>query len=555
MSSLLSRLGRSMGMAALSVYGWPVGTPAPTHWQRPGIRSHKQWLEILKAIYQQNDFYRTEGYLLYHQGIHREALTAMRLAGYRCVEFYTATVWPGTLPAALKIEAENEDIVPAIHQVWQWSDWERQKQVMVRHAATYGDSFVKVAMRPDNSRVFFQLIDPSHVVDFDVDERGFLTWIRIDIPQSERTPDGKVSAYTHTEVWDRSTAYEPDDENGVIRVVGRTTGRRRIWKHTRENEEDLARLGEPEEERPLSDFGIDFIPIDHCMFRDVGELWGMGAYAHTIEKQVEGDREATRLAQMLYRHNKETHVLQSPNAIAAGRPTNSPPPKVDGVSGTSSDTGAVDVPDDLWERVPAGWEVVSRVPQLQYDAALAILNAHLREIEMDLPELGYYRMTDWAGDPSGRSVRLRLSAAIDRAIEARGNLEASLIRCNAMALTMGANAAARGVPGMEVFATIGTYEAGDFAHSFKERDVLPADALEDAQALKAEHEGRLAEHEWLNVATPFELERAGFSDDEIRQIEEQREASEADAMERELTRLERGPRLPAPQDTEEEGNE
>lgn len=542
--SLLSRLGLGAVNAALSLYGTPPSVASLMHWERSGVSSHRDWLKLLRGFYQQYALYDARGYALYQEGIQTEALKNLRTCAYRAVEFYVATVWPGTLPDALPVEdAKRQAVIDAIHQVWQWSDWERQKQVMVRHAATLGDSFTKVVVRPDNSRVHFQLIDPAHVADFDVDERGFLTWIRIDIPQSERTTDGTVRTFTHTEVWERETTYEPVEENGAIRVVGRTGGRFRRWKHTK-GDDDIDKLGAPEEERPLSDFGIDFIPIDHCLFKDVGELWGMGCFAHTIEKQIEADRAVTRLHQMLYRNNKNTWILEAPDAIASdGRPSSVPPPRIAGLSGSSSADGVVDVGGESMGRVTAGWTIKSLVPQLQYDAALSILNAHQAELTHDLPELLYYSASELGANASGRARRIHLTPAIDRALEARANLEASLIRLNQMALTLGRNAG--------LFPeSIGTYENGDFAHRFKERDVLPADELEEAQAHKALHEGRLVEHEWLAVATALELERAGYSADEIRQIEEAREATAQDAADRLLTAMERGPAA-APDDTDD----
>jgi hypothetical protein len=78
---------------------------------------------------------------------------------------------------------------------------------------------------------------------------------------------------------------------------------------------------------------------------------------------------------------------------------------------------------------------------------------------------------------SGRAVRMLLAPAISRTVEARGNAENALIRADQMALTMGQNAG---------LWDVGTYAAGDFEHCFEERDVLPNDELERAQAQQAD---------------------------------------------------------------------
>jgi hypothetical protein len=123
------------------------------------------------------------------------------------------------------------------------------------------------------------------------------------------------------------------------------------------------------------------------------------------------------------------------------------------------------------------------------------------------------------------------------------------VQANQIALTLGKNA------GIPKFQSIGTYENGDFAHTFKERDVLPADELEDAQALKAKYEGLVVKTEWLKAATDFELEADGYTAEDIARIKREREASAEEAMERELRALEAAPRLPATaEDDTDEGS-
>jgi hypothetical protein len=126
----------------------------------------------------------------------------------------------------------------------------------------------------------------------------------------------------------------------------------------------------------------------------------------------------------------------------------------------------------------------------------------LRELEEDLPELSYYRMRDFGANISGRAARTLLSHAIDRVIEARGNMEDALARADMMALTIGANAG--------LFKNIGTYENGDFEHAFAERDVIEPSALEDAETIKAETGS--------GVPLVTSVRRRGWSETEIKQM-------------------------------------
>ncbi len=516
-SRVQSNMAQSLDTTRAGLGGWPAWRPLPgtrSGLSLPQDEPAKQ--AALWALYEQAALYDAGSQALAVAGTLAEPLKALRTAAHRSVEFFVATIWPGVLPDALPIETDNEAIIPAIEQVWQWSNWSSQKQVFIRKCAAMGEIFVKVATRPDNSRVFFQLLDPRHVMDFDTDERGFLTWIRIDVPLASREGD-KVKVLTRTEVWDR-------------RVLARLTegdtlqmgGSLRVWEHDKGDEPDLTKLGPPLETRSLEEFGIDFIPIVQCQWSDRGEQHGAGAYDHAVEKLVDGDRIVTRLHQQLYRSNTEAWALQAPGRVdALGREI--PPPVVEGLSGSSTrDDGRVQVGDARLVRVPSGWELTSLVPNINYAAALDIANAHLQEIRRDLPELAYFDSTELGANASGRARRIHLAPAIDRALEARANCEEALIRLNQMALTIGQNA------GLNKFRNLGTFESGAFAHHFKERNVLPADELDDAQAALANGQAANEVQKLLAAGAPaLLLERAGLTAEEAQELVDERAAAPA----------------------------
>jgi hypothetical protein len=523
---MLNAFSRFAGRTMTSLYGTRPGYGAGANLGDYGNRAQapRTYYGVLAAYYSGgDDLYADISRAMFAAGVHPEAILPLRNPAYRTVEFYVAKIWPGTLPGALPLETDNPRLAPAVEQVWTWSNWGSQKQVFVRFAATYGDVFVKVCQRQDGSRVYFQLIDPAWVPDFDTDERGYLTRIRVDtpLPPPPGTPPGALAAgtlkrRTRTEVWTKAP------------------GTYRVWEHELDDEPDLERLGDPVESRPLSDFGIDFLPFVHCQFKDVGQQRGQGAFAHALLKIDEGNRSATRLHQMLYRHNKNTWVLEGDAPGGGdGRPGALPPPKIAGLNGSSSaDGGTVDVGDESLYSLPAGWHLRSQVPDVNYADALTILNAHLAELERDLPELVYGRLHEF-GDLSGRAVRLLMSGAIDRALEARGQCEDALIRCHQMALTIGANA------GLAAFRGVGTFESGALDHSIAERDILPPDALEQAQADKAAAEAAVVRLQlgWSKRKVQEEL---GLSPQEIDEMAAEAEADAGDAADRLLSALDRG---------------
>lgn len=437
--------------------------------------AHLDLYRILRAYYASNGLYDVLRDVLRRQGIAAEALKPLRNPTYRVVEFHAQHLWPGPLPQALPIMADNQKIVEPIEQVWKWSNWGANKQVAARHLALYGDKFIKVSQTEDGSRVFFQVIEPEQVTDFDADERDFLTYVRIDVPMLMRNRDGTSTPYQHVEVWDKKT------------------GLYRTWEHQDRPDTPTEELGPPLREQAIESFGIDFIPITHAKFADIGEDRGLAAVVPALDKIDEGNRQATRLAQMLFRHNNVTNALERSGVDAQGRPL--PPVRVNETDPTQSAAadGTVTIGDDTFITLPGNTVLKQLVPNINYEAALHVLQDHMIELEGDLPELVIYRMSD-GRDLSGRAVRLMMEPAIKRVEEARGNAESALARADQMALTIGQNAG--------LWSDIGSYDAGDFEHCFEQRDVMSSDDLERAQAQQADGQ---ALKNYTDAGMPLEL--------------------------------------------------
>jgi len=451
---------------------------------------------LLRTYYLNNGLYETLRQGMYQSGL--QAMRPLRNPANRVVEFYAARCWPGSLEDAFDLKADNARIVAPINQLWRWSNWAAQKQVAARWHALYGDLFIKVAqtapaqqapdeiyegLTPSTGRVYFQLIEPRYVWEFDADERDYLTYLRVDIPRIHRLPDDTTETIIYTECWDKS---------------GQTF---RIWHHQYAPGTPVHSLGRPDFEAPFSAFGIDFIPVVHCKFRDIGELRGVGAYTHCIDKIDEANQLATRLHQMLFRHNKPVWALQANATDSAGRPL--PPPKVN--NGSSSDT--VELGEETMLTLPGHASLAPLVPPVNYQAALSTIEAMMTELEADLPELAYYRLREM-NNLSGRAVRLLLGDLISKAEEARGNLVTALIRANQIGLTIGVNAG--------LFSNIGTYEAGDFDHEITLPDIIPLNELEKLEVLQSKQ----------SIGVPNEKlwEEAGYDADTIAKMKEMQQA-------------------------------
>ena len=456
----------------------------------------RELYELLEAYYENNGLYDYMSYTMHASAIWKEALKSLRNPAGRVTEFYPMHLWPGTLPEALPIVTDNQRIVEAIQQVWKWSNWAANKQLAARWLALYGDMFIKVAQSDDLGQVYFQLIEPEYVTSFDKDHRDFLTYIRVDIPRTQREADGSLRHYTYTEVWDKPAVSF------------------RAWEHERGPDDSVEQLGRPILERVLApgngpDFvGVDFVPFVHAKFRDIGDERGVGAFTLSLDKIDEVNRKATRLAQMIFRYNKALFALRANGVDASGRPL--PAPRIGGATGDAGAGDTIELGDDRLLRLPGTSELQSLVPPVDYQAHLDALKADLDELEQDLPELTYYRLRE-TGNLSGRALQLLLAPAIKKAEEARGNAEAALIRANEMALSIGANAG--------IFSGIGAYESGDFEHHFQKRDVLPISDIEQAEESKLYVE--------MGVPLKTALRRQGWSEADLEQLAADQQAQQA----------------------------
>jgi hypothetical protein len=430
-------------------------------------RDYRPWYEMLRAYYASNGLYDQLQKGLWEQGIWNEAMKPLRNPTGRAVLFYADNLWPGALPDALPIRTHNAKIIEPIHQLWEDSNWAENKDVFALLAPMLGDQFIKVGTNDDAAGVeqsmCLELIEPAKVVGFHKDKRGYLDALRLDVPLeiepvAAANPAGiQYQQVMHTELW--------------------TKGRYRRWRHTQAFAADLALLGSPAEDVDLVQrLGIDFVPFVHVPFRDSGEPRGEPAIGICIDKINEANRQATRLHQMLFRHNKSMWAIVS-DALDANRRPLAPPRfgnKVD-TSGLSFDGDVVTIGDETYIRLPSSWKPESMVPQLDYGAALKILQDQMKEIEDDLPELVYYRMREMGTQLSGYAVQLLLMPAIKRALQFRARAETGLVRAQAMALTIGQN--------LGFWSGLGAFEQGDFRHSFAERAIIPLSDVDIANAV------------------------------------------------------------------------
>lgn len=430
--------------------------------------SPRDWYDVLKIYYESNALYQVLRDASVSAGLTGEAMRSIKNPCFRAVEFHAAMLWPGSLPDALPIETENEAIIDPIGQIWQWSNWGARKQVVARNLPLYGDWFCKVRSDALAGRVWFQNIEPRYVTDFEKDDRGFITFIRLDVQQITTDSAGNVTGRSsHVEAWSKAL------------------GTYRSWHYPGDATSlPLEQLGAPELDVPLTAFGVDFIPIVHAPFRDVGDTRGVGCFVPVLDKIDEVNRIATRLHQMGFRNMRNIWASLRTGTDGSNRPL--PPASVGGAmtainairGGTMYESnGQVRATsDETFIDLPGSTDLKSLVPQLAYGDLLAVVQEAMAELESDLPEIRWYRLSEQGADLSGRAIRLLMAPASKRVQEARGNAETALVRLDQMGLTIG--------DALGLW-NVGSFEGGDFEHAFAERDVFPITDIDEAEAHRA----------------------------------------------------------------------
>lgn len=101
----------------------------------------------------------------------------------RLVNFYAGNVYPGYVTANPKDtdsvrlayplpKSTSSELRNALDQLWQWTNWQTGKSVLVRNTAAVGDRLVEIVDKPERGKVYFEQVWPGHVKEIVIDEVG-----------------------------------------------------------------------------------------------------------------------------------------------------------------------------------------------------------------------------------------------------------------------------------------------------------------------------------------------------------------------------------------------
>jgi len=416
--------------------------------------SASELYDWLRKSYDSNGLYDDKSQLLLRLGTEFENIKSLGNPVERSVEYFVSKILNGD---SINVISDSQAVVDAIQQVYTWSNLVGKKSSYVRDYALLGDLFLKV--RNTEDKVIIENINPSYVTFVNLDGRGNVTEIRIDIPYVD---DNK--SYWYTEYWSKEEEY-----------VG-------VWEHTLTPETSLEQLGDPVMYNPLAVYGIDFVPIVQVQFRDVNKTRGQGAVYHSLEKIDELNRMMTRLHEQIFVGSNRAWFLDTSNKQAGKLSLPM------GLSKTQKDGAMIEV----------NGNPVSAIANLPYADLLNVVNNMGEELIRDLPELRAYSISET--NLSGKAISLLLAPAIQRAEEAESNLIRGIERVDEIALTLGV---ANGI----FPSSLGTYERGSFEHSIVPNDMRALPIDEKAQGLTYLTSAGIP----LSVA----MQLAGFTQEEI----------------------------------------
>lgn len=429
----------------------------------------KQFMASMDEYYGNEDLYGYGSKEFYKQDGFEDILRALRTPVNRSVEFYVAKVAQGE-PAVV---SDNAQIIQPIKDFNKWSNAGSLRQVVKRQLALYGDAFQRIVI--EDNKVYKEHLDTRFVTDFEEDNRGNLLELRIDIP----IDSDNGNPQTYTEYWDKYDGY----------MVA--------WIHQGDDNTELSELTDSDivSYMLLSQLGIDFIPVRHTKFKDIGEKWGANCVQHAIHKIDEANRVASYLNETYFGYGKPTTAVFRSEVLPDGTPL--PPVDLDDVTsgGTNRTQYTVNssqqVKFDAYNNpiqvrtlrqildglrtvyLPGMTDIKYLNTEVNFDAGLNIVTSTMEELEKDLPEERYYSLP--VKDLSSIAIRQYLGAALDRASEAQSNLITDEIRLNEMALTIGNT--------LGIFSVAGNYDNGSFTHNLNFAPIFDNSDREKADVL------------------------------------------------------------------------
>ena len=412
---------------------------------------------------------------------------------YRLGEFWKTKLLGGLLdplagdgketPSALPIVTENENLRPAIAQVWNWSNWQVKKDVFGLLTPLLGDGVLRIVDDPDRGKVYIKPIHPSKLKDVELDDFGNVKGYVLEYQRAEPRP-GRSGMVTYREIAERE-----ENSDSIFYSTYLNEGLYAWDNHDAEY-----------------DVPYGFVPMVVLQHNDVGLDFGWSEIYPGLSKFREVDDQASKL------HDQIRKLVEGAWLLA-------------GVTKPSS-TPVVTGQDATDEKPQPGREemkiIYSTNPQasahslvspIQIGEVSANIKDLIAELERDYPELKV-DLANASQDISGRALRINRAPAEAKVLQRRPNYDNAMVRAQQMAVAIGGF---RGYD--EVFNSfdLESYKAHALDHSIGARPVFDTDPMDELEqdgvfwdnANKAKAAG---------IPLPVYLKQQGWTDEQVNEV-------------------------------------
>jgi hypothetical protein len=380
----------------------------------------------------------------------------------RLVDFYGGIVYPGYLtsdamplpdgtPCAIPI---SEDTSPALRaavgQLWQWSNWQIGKALLVRYGAALGDVLLEVIDDTERGKVTLDVTWPGLVRDLELDMYG------------------NVKSYTI------EYEYEEDD---------------RTYTYTRMVDSESVRTLRNGQPYAYSEAGAEYANP----YGFVPACW----VQHTVTGGEHGDPAVRNIAAIDELNSLAAHTLDQAHRILE-TPILISGERIEQLEANSKDdsTASLDVRSQRQESIKllrgsAGAGV--HTLRLDPGEALANIERLLANIEADHPELSMYNQLRSMGELTGPAADRLLGDVQTYVDAARASYDTQSVKAFQMAVAIGGWRAQRGDWGprpllnrqQQAFAPfdLDSYQAGDLDMEIMPRPLV---AITERERLEIE---------------------------------------------------------------------
>lgn len=408
---------------------------------------------------------------------------------YRLAEFGSTHIWGGMLDpqagdgeavaSALPIvtpvtmQAENEQrLRAAIAELWKWSNWQTQKDIVTLQGTVKGDVGLRIADDVERSRVYIEVIPPNIIKAVTLD------------------PFNNVKAYVLEE------KIIDEDGNTITRreEVERGEGDEVIFSTYRDG-----KLYGFDGQDAVDRKAWGFVPLVMIQHNNVGGDWGWGEGQPQLSRLMELDDQASLLSDQIRK------MVRVPWLVTGVRANE----KIDVLATQDGTVGS-----DGRKRMQAGREDVPMLSVGNAEARLQAMIADLKieevstrtltileALEDDYPELTFEKVRR-RGEASGMALRVARQPAETKVRKRRVAYDAALVHAHQMAIAIG------GANGYDGYAGFGleSFQQGALDHTIGDRPVFDPDEFELAEIDKLLYDGAVSAGK-AGIPLPWHMRR------------------------------------------------